>query len=353
MSRLLKKLSWRSRNKRIENLGAEVPALKQGVARGGEEENPAALAFLSQLRGDRILATSALLFASFIPLLLLAMLGFLLYHSRLALQRFGWEFLSGTTWDPIFDDFGALPFIYGTVITSAIALLFAIPLALGTAIFISELSPAWLRIPSTLLTELLGAVPSVVYGLWGIFVLVPFMRSTVGPLLQKYLGFLPIFQGVPLGVGPLTAGILLGIMILPTISSISREILSAVPREQREAAFALGATRWEAIRIGVLPYARWGIFGAVILGLGRALGEAMAVTMVIGNTPQVKASLFEPAYSLTAVLANEFTEAAKDLHLSALIEVALVLLGVSLFTNVLAQLLITTIMEKQERLKGL
>jgi len=217
--------------------------LKQGVARGGEEENPAALAFLSQLRGDRILATSALLFASFIPLLLLAMLGFLLYHSRLALQRFGWEFLSGTTWDPIFDDFGALPFIYGTVITSAIALLFAIPLALGTAIFISELSPAWLRIPSTLLTELLGAVPSVVYGLWGIFVLVPFMRSTVGPLLQKYLGFLPIFQGVPLGVGPLTAGILLGIMILPTISSISREILSAVPREQREAAFALGATR--------------------------------------------------------------------------------------------------------------
>ncbi|MHA2616611.1 MAG: phosphate ABC transporter permease subunit PstC [bacterium JZ-2024 1] len=315
-------------------------------------ERPAISLRRRRFRGDRILYFSSFLLASLIPLLLLSMFVFLVYHSRLTLQRFGWKFFLGTTWDPIFDEFGALPFIYGSVVSVIIALVLAIPFSLGLAIFIVELTPGWFKTPVILLTELLSAIPSVVYGLWGIFVLVPMVRSHIGPFLQKTLGFLPIFRGFPLGVGLFTAGVLLSIMILPTISSVTREVLSAVPVEQKEAALALGATHWEAIRIGVLPYARWGIFGAVILGLGRALGEAMAVTMVIGNTPQIKASLFEPAYSLTAVLANEFTEAAKDLHLSALIEVALLLFSISFLTNILAQLLITFVIQKQERLKG-
>lgn len=305
------------------------------------------------MSGDRILHAVAAIVATLIPLLLLAMVVFLFFHARLTIHRFGWKFLITSTWDPVFDQFGALPFIYGTLVTSALALLLAVPVGIGMAVFISEIAPGPVRAPVILLSELLAGIPSVVYGLWGVFVLVPLVRSGIAPPLQKTLGFLPLFKGFPIGVGMLTAGLILAIMILPTVSSITREVLASVPVEQREAAAALGATRWETIRLGVLPYARWGIFGAVILALGRALGEAMAVTMVIGNVPQIKASLFEPAYSLTAVLANEFTEAAGDLHLSALIEVALILLGISLLTNIAAQLLIALVVEREEARKGL
>lgn len=257
-----------------------------------------------------------------------------------SLNTFGWSFLVTTTWDPVFEQFGALPFMYGTVVSSLLALLIAIPLSVGAAIYLAELAPFWIRPPIAFLTELLAAIPSVVYGLWGIFVLAPWLRTWVQPALGASLGFLPLFQGAPYGVGMLAAGIILAIMIVPFITAVSREVLLAVPNAQREAALALGATRWETTRMAVLRYGRSGLIGAVLLGLGRALGETMAVTMVIGNRPNIALSLFAPGYTMASVIANEFTEATSDLHLAALIEIGLLLFVVTVVINALARLLV-------------
>jgi phosphate transport system permease protein len=266
--------------------------------------------------------------------------GILVVHSHLSLVQFGWKFFTRQAWDPVSGDFGALPFIYGTLATSFLALLMAVPLALGVAIFITELCPQILRAPISFLTELLAAIPSVVYGLWAVFVLVPVMRDQLGPFLYKYLGWTGFFEGSNFGVGLLTASIILAIMILPIISSLTRDIMNSVPNSQREAVLALGATRWEMIRIGVLRNSRIGIVGAIMLGLGRALGETMAVTMVIGNHPDIAKSLFAPGYTLASVIANEFSEATGDLYLSALIEIGLALFLVTIVVNAAARLMV-------------
>ncbi len=274
-------------------------------------------------------------------LLLVAAIGLsLLYDGRLAFATFGAGFLVGTTWDPVSGQFGALAFLYGTIVTAVLALLLGAPVALGAALFLSELAPDWLRASASLLVELLAAIPSVIYGLWGIFVLAPLLRSTVEPALSSGLGFLPLFQGPMYGVGLLAGGVILAIMIVPTVAAVSRDVLRAVPVEQREAALALGATRWEAIQIGVLPVARPGIVGAMILGLGRALGETMAVTMVIGNRPEIALSLFAPGYTMAAAIANEFAEATDDLHVSALMALGFVLFFVTVLVNAIARLLV-------------
>jgi phosphate transport system permease protein len=264
----------------------------------------------------------------------------LVRESAPSLSRFGARFVVDTTWDPVHERFGALPFLYGTLVSSLLALVIAVPVGLGVAIFLAELAPPRLRAPAGFLVELLAAVPSVVYGMWGLFVLAPWLRTSVEPLLARTLGFLPFFRGPPQGVGMLAGGLILSVMILPTISAVSREVLAAVPASLREGALALGATRWEAIRFAVLPTARTGIFGAAVLGLGRALGETMAVTMVIGNRPEISASLFAPGYTMASVLANEFTEATGDLYLAALTEVALLLFAVTLLLNLVARLLV-------------
>lgn len=298
-------------------------------------------AFLLRLRGgDEVAHLMALASASAV-LLVTLLIALELYRSSAATRnQFGWQFLWNRTWDPVFEDFGALPFLYGTVVTSVLALLVAIPMGLGAAIFLAELAPKRLSGPIAFLIELLAAVPSVIYGLLGIFILIPLMRSVVEPFLEETLGFLPLFQGPAYGVGFLTAGLLLAIMIVPFIVSISREVLLAVPREQRQAALALGATRWETTAQVVLPYARSGILGSIFLALARALGETMAVTMVIGNAPQISASLFAPGYTIAAVIANEFTEATGDVYLSALMELGLVLFLLTFLVNALARLLI-------------
>jgi phosphate transport system permease protein len=259
-------------------------------------------------------------------------------HSRITIHQFGFKFWRTERWDPVSGDFGALPFIWGTLYSSLLALLIATPVALGIAVFLAELCPSWLRQPLSFLTELLAAVPSIVYGLWGIFVLVPAVRALeVG--LPDTIRALPLFHGPPIGLGMLSAGLILAIMIVPFTSSVAREVLKAVPSAQREAAYALGSTQWEATKVS-LYYARTGILGAVVLGLGRALGETMAVTMVIGNTPQVAVSLFAPQYTMAAVVANEFAEAATAAHISALVEIGLVLFIITLFVNVVSRLLI-------------
>jgi phosphate transport system permease protein len=264
----------------------------------------------------------------------------LILRSKLTLAQFGFSFFTSSSWDPVSGQFGALPFIFGTLVTSFLALLMAVPLALGVAIFLTELCPRGLRAPISFVTELLAAIPSVVYGLWAIFVLVPIVRDNLGPFLAQYLGWTGLFGGMNVGVGMLTAGIILAIMILPIISSITRDIMLAVPNAQREAVLALGATRWEMIRTGVLRNARIGIVGAVILGLGRALGETMAVTMVIGNSPTISKSLLAPGYTLASVIANEFAEASGDLYTSALIEIGLALFLVTIVVNAVARLLV-------------
>jgi phosphate transport system permease protein len=256
--------------------------------------------------------------------------------------KFGWHFLVSSDWDPVNDLYGALPFMFGTVVTSLLALLIAVPISIATAVYLTEFAPLWLRQPLTMFIELLAAVPSVILGLWGIFVMVPFLRDYLFPVLQKNTTFLPFFKGPIYGVSILAGGIIVAIMIIPIITSVSREILRSVPGLQREAAYALGATRWEVTRIAVLSYAKKGLFGAVILGLGRALGETMAVTMVIGNQPQIVKSLLAPGYTLASVIANEFNEATGDLYPSALFEIGLVLLGVTVFVNIIAQLLLKT-----------
>jgi phosphate transport system permease protein len=267
----------------------------------------------------------------------------LISSSRLALHQFGWKFFAGQTWDPVSDIYGALPFIYGTLVSSLVALVLAVPLGLGVAVFITEMCPTWLRAPLSFTTELLAAIPSVIYGLWAIFVLVPLLRLDVEPWLMRHFGWSGLFQGPPYGIGMLAAGIILAIMIVPIISSLTREVLTAVPRHQREAALALGATRWEMIRVGVLRNARAGILGAIILGLGRALGETMAVTMVIGNRPEIAKSLLAPGYTMASVIANEFSEATGNLYLSALVEIGLALFLVTIVVNAFARLLVWTV----------
>jgi phosphate transport system permease protein len=267
----------------------------------------------------------------------------LLRESKPSITKFGFKFLVKQIWDPVAEDFGALPFIYGTIVSSLVALCIAVPLSVGTALFLTELCPRWLRGTLSLLVELLSAIPSVIYGLWGIFVLSPFLRVYVEPFLAKYFGWTGLFTGPKYGWGMLAAGAILAIMILPIIASITREVITAVPRVQREAALALGATKWEMLRMAVLRNARPGIFGAVILGLGRALGETMAVTMVIGNRPEIAKSLFAPGHTLASVIANEFSEAVGAVYLSALVEMALVLFVVTLIVNALAGLLVWSI----------
>ena len=290
--------------------------------------------------GDRIFRVLLTAAALAIPVLL----GFLVYElwsgSRPAIAKFGTDFLTTSTWDPVADRFGALPLIFGTLLSSLIALVIAVPLSLGVAIFLTEFAPGPVRRPIAFIVELLAAIPSVVYGLWGIFFLIPLLRATLFPFLRDTLGFIPLFQGTIYGNSMLAAGIILAIMIMPYIMSVTREVLATVPGSQREAALALGATRWEAAWTAVVPYARSGIVGAIILGLGRALGETMAVTMLIGNRHEIAASLFAPGYTMAAAIANEFTEASTDMHFAALAYVALVLFGVTVVVNALARLLI-------------
>lgn len=262
----------------------------------------------------------------------------LIKQSWVSISRYGFSFIASDIWDPVFHDYGALPSIFGTVASSVIALVFAVPLSLGVAIFLSEIAQKNLRKPVIFLVEVLASIPSVIYGLWGVFVLVPIIRG-VQPGIQKNLGFLPFFQGPPFGYSILAAGVILAIMIIPTITSLSRDALNAVPNHQREASLALGATRWETIWNVVLPYNQSGIIGAVMLGLGRALGETMAVTMVIGNMPQISSSLFMPAQTMASLIANEFGEAVSPIHIAALMEIGFLLFLVTLVMNVVAKLL--------------
>jgi phosphate transport system permease protein len=293
--------------------------------------------------GDRAFEWLTLAMASAVVVLVILIGWELWVGSSLAIKKFGFHFLTTSTWDPVAEQFGALPFIYGTLVSSAIALIIAVPLGIATAAYLTELAPLWIRQPLVSLIEMLAAIPSVILGLWGVFVMVPWLRDYPFPFLKRYFGWIPLFTGPIYGPCMFAGGIIIAIMILPIITSISREILRSVPNLQREAAYALGATRWEATRIAVLSYAKKGLFGAVILGLGRALGETLAVTMVIGNTPQIVASLFKPGYTLASVLANEFTEATSDIYLQALFEIGLVLFGITILVNLFAQLLLRTI----------
>jgi phosphate transport system permease protein len=279
---------------------------------------------------------------------LLVVAGLILYElgrvAAPAWEHLGlFQFLLSSQWDPVQEKFGALPFIYGTLVTSAVALAIALPVSVGLALFLNEMGPRSLRAPVASAIEVLAAIPSVIYGLWGLFVMVPLLRNDVEPFLQRTLGFLPFFQGPPIGLGYLAAGVILALMILPTIASVTIEVLKTVSPSLKEGALALGATRWESIRLAVLPVARPGIIGASLLGLGRALGETMAVTMVIGNSPEIHASLFAPGYSLPAVIANEFAEATGDVHVGALAALGLVLFGITVALNALARLLVATV----------
>src|SRR3954469_10802348 len=276
----------------------------------------------------------------------------LVTRSALSWHTFGLKFFAGSDWDPVSEKFGALPFIYGTLVSSLVALVIAVPLSVGVAVFTTEMCPKSLRGPLSFFVELLAAIPSVIYGLWAIFVLVPLLSGYVQPFLGKTLGWTGLFTGPPYGIGMLAAGIILSIMIIPIISSITREVLMVVPQHQREGVLALGATRWEMIRVGVLRNARAGILGGIILGLGRALGETMAVTMVIGNRPEIAKSLFAPGYTMASVLANEFSEAAGDTYLCALVERGLGLFLVTIVVNALARLLVWSVTRGQPS-KGL
>ena len=298
--------------------------------------------------GDSRVADRAFYYAMLAcALSVIAIVGLIVYElitkSSLSWHAFGLKFFFRSEWDPVNDQYGALPFVYGTIVSSILALIIAVPLAIGVAVYITEMSPRWLRGALAFTTELLAAIPSVIYGLWAIFVLVPLLRQYVQPLLAKYFGWTGLFEGPPYGIGMLAAGIILAIMVVPIISSITREVMTAVPQQQREAVLALGATRWEMIRTGVLRNARAGIAGGVILGLGRALGETMAVTMVIGNRPEIAKSLFAPGYTMASVIANEFSEATGDLYLSALVEVGLALFIVTILVNIVAQFLVWTV----------
>jgi phosphate transport system permease protein len=324
---------------------ADVTQRTESDASPGAEPSPSAVrTYLlncgSSSFADRTFSFLMLLCALSIFAIVLLILVELISGSKLSISKFGMAFFFGSAWDPVNGNFGALPFIYGTVVSSILSLIIAVPLAVGVAIFLTEMCPAWLRGFLAFFTELLAAIPSVVYGLWAVFVLIPLLRQYVNPFLIKTMGWSGIFAGPNYGIGMLAAGVILSIMILPIISSLTREVMSAVPYAQREAVLALGATRWEMIRMGVLRNARIGIVGAVILGLGRALGETMAVTMVIGNRPEIARSLLAPGYSMASVIANEFSEASDELYLSALIEIGLALFIVTIIVNALARVLV-------------
>ncbi|MBI1967674.1 MAG: phosphate ABC transporter permease subunit PstC [Gemmatimonadetes bacterium] len=301
---------------------------------------PAPASLRRRNRGDPLYRGVVTALALALPLLLLVLVAELAVNARPAMRRFGWGFLTSSTWDPVAEVYGAAPMIFGTLVSSLLALVIAVPLALGVAIFLTEFAPRWTRKPVAFLVELLAAVPSVVYGLWGIFVLIPFLRTYAVPPLKAALGWTPLFQGVFYGNSMLAGGIILAIMIVPYIAAVSREVILAVPASQREAALGLGATRWEAVWSAVLPYGRPGIIGAVMLGLGRALGETMAVTMVIGNRHDIGLSVLQPGYTMAAAIANEFSEATTDLYLSALFEVGLILFVITVAVNALARLLV-------------
>jgi phosphate transport system permease protein len=309
--------------------------------------------FISKLReGDEIARLITFLFAASVVLITFMLVYELWINSALPRHKFGLHFFVTQVWDPVMDQFGALPFIYGTVVTSTVALFLAVPLGIGAAIFLAELAPP--RVSDTLefFIDLLAAVPSVIYGVLGVFIVVPLMRQVIYPALNKPFGFLPIFKGPSYGVGFLTAGIVLAIMLIPYIISVSREVLLSVPRDQREAALALGATRWESTWKVVVPFAKTGIMGSVFLALARALGETMAVTMVIGNTPQIAASLFAPGYTIAAVIANEFTEATGELYTQSLIALGLVLFLLTFVLNGLARLLIIVTTQKGSKVRA-
>lgn len=293
--------------------------------------------------GDAIFRALMFGVALLVVLIVVGMIVALASHSTLSIRQFGFGFLTGREWNPVKGQFGALAFIYGTIVSSLIALLISVPLSLGIAIFLVEQAPHYLARPITFLVELLAAIPSVVYGLWGIFVLAPFLRVYVEPHLARWFGWLPFFQGTITGIGLLTGGVILAIMVTPIISAVVRDVLAAVPNTQREAALALGATRWETTRV-VLVNGAPGIAGAVILGLGRAIGETMAVTMVIGNRAEISLSLFQPSYTLASVIANEFTEATADIYLSSLIELGLILFFVTFVVNAIARLMVWRVM---------
>ncbi|HUN66375.1 MAG TPA: phosphate ABC transporter permease subunit PstC [Bacteroidota bacterium] len=289
--------------------------------------------------GDAVFKYLTLAFAGVVFLFVFLMAYEMYRGSSLSIEKFGWSFLTGTVWDPVQEQYGALPFIVGTLLSSVMALVVALPLSIGVAIFLAELAPRWLERPLSFMIELLAAIPSIVYGLWGVFVLVPFLRTGVEPFLIRKFGSVPFFHGVPFGFGLAAAALILAIMVIPIITSISRDVLRSIPRAQREAAYALGATPWETTRI-VLSASKSGIFGATLLGLGRAIGETMAVTMVIGNRPEIPHSIFDPAYSMASVIANEFTEATSDMYISSLIEIALILFAVTVVLNGAARLIV-------------
>ena len=296
--------------------------------------------FIASVSGDRLFYLATMVLTLIVLGLLFAVTAVLVWSARESIARFGLHFLVTSDWDPVNDQFGALPFIYGTVVSSALALIIAVPLSLGVALCLNEMAPRWLAPRLGFLVELLAAIPSVVYGLWGIFALGPFLRDWVEPLLARYLGFIPLFQGPRVSVGMLSAGVILAVMVIPYISAVCTDVFASVPTAQREAALALGATRWEMVRMAVLPYGLLGVVGAIILGLGRALGETIAVAMVIGNRPAISASLFMPASTLASVIANEFAEASSNVHVSALLELGLVLLVLGMMVNAVARVLV-------------
>lgn len=290
--------------------------------------------------GDKIFAKLTLIFALLVVAILIGLVIALTIDALPAINRFGLSFLGSSTWDPVKEVFGALPAIYGTLLSSIIGLIIAVPISLGAAIFLVELAPSWLKAPASLVIEMLAAIPSVIIGLWALFVLVPLVRNPIESWLGSKLGFLPLFQGPPFGVGFLAAGIILAIMVIPIVTAVSRDAIRAVPNEQREAMLALGATQWETIRRAVFPYCRSGLVAAVILGLGRALGETMAVTMVIGNGYKLTASLFSPGATIASKIASEFSEATGDVYIGSLVELALILFTITLLVNVVARMLV-------------
>ena len=289
---------------------------------------------------DRVFVYGTMALAALILVVTVAILIGITNGASLSVRTFGAGFITGTTWDPVQEVFGALPFIYGTLVTSLIALLLAGLIGIGSAIFLAELAPPWMRTPVSFMVELLAAIPSIVYGIWGLFVFAPFLRANVVPGLKATLGWTGLFQGPFYGPSMLTASLILTLMVLPIVAAVSRDVLRAVPESQREAMLALGATRWETIWRAVLPYARAGIMGALILGLGRAVGETMAVTIVIGNRSEIVTNLLKPGNTMASVIANEFAEAATPLYQSALVEIALLLFVITLIINVFARLLV-------------
>lgn len=333
-------------NSNIED-AESIPAFK------GSENGSGNRSFIQRMLGksnlgDFVFEKLTLLFAVLVLSLVVLMAYEMYVNSKLSIAKFGWGFLTSSTWDPVTEVYGALPVIYGTIVSSVLALLIAVPLGIGVAVFLSEIAPGWLEKPLSFLTELLAGIPSVVYGLWGVFVLVPWLRDSIEPYLANHFGKLPFFQGAPYGFGMLAAALILSVMVLPIISSISRDILRSVPFTLREAAYGIGATKWEVTKL-VLSNARSGLLGAIMLGLGRAIGETMAVTMVIGNRPIISSSLFDPSYTMASVLANEFTEATSDLYLNALIELALVLFIITIIINMFAQLLVWSMNRKWKK----